>query len=379
MVYKLTQKDIDEYNLQGALVGEEATPEDLRIMDQGLISMAQSAIDAAPDTMQVQPSPMSNPAADTGPQIGDPAFTETPAQAAAKEAAAVAVSPAQAALLGGGAGMQPQDPYSNLSRTQRMMLAFSAIKDAGMALQGREGGAFADTMKSFNEIRDMERKRQAQLAQLAANQQMLKAFGASTLPPNATAEEIDAHIAKMTSILATNPAAAPYVNAELQRLQPMRERAASQAAQIQNINLGIAATDALLNSANLDQISGFDGTVNQFLEKFGAAPEYSSLMAYIDQLKGLNFLEAYQTLKGSGPVTDIEGDKATAARSRLERALKGNTSDLRGAIEDVGALFDEARMKNPQYQRQLQEQGSGIDPSLEEWYNQRIQNQQENR
>lgn len=377
MVYKLTQKDIDEYNLQGALVGEEATPEDLRIMDQGLISTMQSAIDAAPDTMQVQPSPMSNPAADTGPQIGDPQFTETPAQAAAKEAAAATMSPTQSALLGGGAGVQgSNDPFANLSRTQRMMLAFSAIEDAGAALQGKKGGSFNETMKTFNEIRDMERKRQAQLAQVAANQQMLQAFGASTLPPNASAEQIDAHIAKMTSILATNPAAAPYVNAELARLQPMRERAASQAAQIQNINLGIAATDALLNSENLDQISGFDGTVNQFLEKFGAAPEYSSLMAYIDQLKGLNFLEAYQTLKGSGPVTDIEGDKATAARSRLERALKGNTSDLRGAIEDVGALFDEARMKNPQYQRQLEEQGSGIDPQLEDWYNKRLQTQQ---
>lgn len=59
----------------------------------------------------------------------------------------------------------PVDPFEKLSRTQRQMLAFSALSDAGAALAGRQGTAFNNLMKNFNEQADMERKRQAATAQ----------------------------------------------------------------------------------------------------------------------------------------------------------------------------------------------------------------------
>jgi hypothetical protein len=238
-----------------------------------------------------------------------------------------------------------------------MMLAFAAIKDAGAALQGKEGGAFSGILRGFQDQADMERKRQAQVAQIQARQQVLGALGAGSLPANATPDQIDAHIAKLTGILASSPEMAPYVTAEIARLNPMRDRAAQQTTQITSTLSGVAAIDALMNSPDIGAITGFKGTVNEFLSKYGAAPEYSNLMSYIDQLQGLNFLEAYQSLKGGGPITDIEGKQATAARTRINSALKGTPEDLMVALQEARDLFQDALSKNPQYKKTQVPQG----------------------
>ena len=72
-------------------------------------------------------------------------------------------------------------------------------------------------------------------------------------------------------------------------------------------------------------------------------------MAHIKQIQGINFMEAFVSLKGGGQISNIESEKATAARSRLEAALAGNTSDLVAALKDVRSLFNEAIEKNPNY------------------------------
>jgi len=75
-----------------------------------------------------------------------------------------------------------QDPFENLSRNQRAMLAFAAIKDAGMALQGKEGVAFSGTLEGFRERADMERKRKAVAAQRQMLQQTNAILGAAGTP-----------------------------------------------------------------------------------------------------------------------------------------------------------------------------------------------------
>lgn len=67
----------------------------------------------------------------------------------------------------------PQDPYEGLSRNQRTMLAFAAMRDAGAALRGQEGSAFSTTLEGFRERADMERKRQAAVARQQAVQSMM--------------------------------------------------------------------------------------------------------------------------------------------------------------------------------------------------------------
>lgn len=53
------------------------------------------------------------------------------------------------------------------------MLGFAALRDAGLALQGKEGTAIQSTLEGFRERADMERKRQAAVARQQALQSMM--------------------------------------------------------------------------------------------------------------------------------------------------------------------------------------------------------------
>jgi hypothetical protein len=103
----------------------------------------------------------------------DPAPTMDPVTAPVVEAAQNApavvtnAAPLAAQDTSGAATLQqllapqaatPTDPYANLSKTQRRMLAFSALEDAGASLSGRQGGSFNAMLGRFNEQADMQRK-----------------------------------------------------------------------------------------------------------------------------------------------------------------------------------------------------------------------------
>lgn len=359
MAYALTQKDLQDLasqgvNIDGIPEGAEATAEEMSLLN-------------------VQPTP--SPAADA-PATGAPAGL-TPTQQSYNAARAQGVAPENAPQSGGipvttptpspamGAGgmgggimdllSQPisQDPFENLSRSQRTMIGFAALKDAGMALQGKEGGAVRGVMDDITARADMERKRQAALAQREVMANLLGGGGAASGGALNTPEAIRNRIQQLTQFAMTNPSMAAGVGPEIQRLQSEAERLTQAQTQLASTNMGVAAVEALMRSPDLDQITGMQGVGNEWLEKIGAAPKYSNLMSYVEQLRGLNFLEAYQGLKGGGPITDIEGSKAQAARARIDRALRGTPADLKAALEEVGALFQEAREKNPMYDQEL--------------------------
>ena len=60
----------------------------------------------------------------------------------------------------------------------------------------------------------------------------------------------------------------------------------------------------------------------------------AELIAKIKQISGKTFLEAYQSLKGGGPITDVEGRAATEAQSRLATRTV-ELEDYQGAIDEL--------------------------------------------
>ena len=378
MAYILTQEDIDRFGLTDAMAGDVATPADLQKMSMVTGSpadqLARGAMDFSVPSMpmgegtvvnqadRILTSPLSSDPMIGSEEIATDALTalgiggnirladRVPPPTIPETATAVTAPNAMMSLLD-----QPisQDPFENLSRNQRAMLAFAAIKDAGMALQGKEGTAFTGTLAGFRERADMERKRQAALAQ----RQMLQGmFGGVTPVSGDTAMTPDAlrqRIAQLSQFAMAFPERAQGFAVEIKRLEGEVERLTQAEKSLVAQTQGVAAVDALLNSPDLAKIAGFSGTVNQFFEKFGKAKEYSNLMSYVDQIKGLNFVEAYQQLKGGGPITDTEGRAATAARTRIDRALMGDVEDLKLALMDAKKLFQDAMAQNPMYSGQM--------------------------
>jgi hypothetical protein len=72
------------------------------------------------------------------------------------------------------------------------------------------------------------------------------------------------------------------------------------------------------------------------------------VQAKIDQLGGRAFLSAFESLKGGGQITEIEGQKATAALSRLTNQAQSE-EEYRKAIKDfkkeVQGLVEIARRR----------------------------------
>ena len=59
--------------------------------------------------------------------------------------------------------------------------------------------------------------------------------------------------------------------------------------------------------------------------------------AVLDQIKGQAFLQAFESLKGGGQITEVEGQKATQAIARLDRAQSEaefvkSLQELRGIV-----------------------------------------------
>ena len=89
--------------------------------------------------------------------------------------------------------------------------------------------------------------------------------------------------------------------------------------------------------------------------KFVPGTETAGFVSRFDQLKGQSFLSAFESLKGGGSITNIEGDKATAAINRMslstnEREFIQAANELKQIInkgvERAQAKVDKARAQN---------------------------------
>jgi hypothetical protein len=116
----------------------------------------------------------------------------------------------------------PKDPYDSLSKTQRRMLAFAGIRDAGLALQGKEGSSVNNLMTQFTNQADIQRKANA----AATQQQMIsrlmggQGFAGSGAPVGAN--QIDALKARRDQLVqaafSLGPTMTPQISLQVNEL-----------------------------------------------------------------------------------------------------------------------------------------------------------------
>ncbi len=96
--------------------------------------------------------------------------------------------------------------------------------------------------------------------------------------------------------------------------------------------------DEVMNHKNLNEslmggALGMPGVVNRRI--YGT--EAYGLNARIEQLKGRNFLGAFDQLRGGGAITEMEGAKAEKAQARLDAAQ--SEKDFREALKDLREIL----------------------------------------
>ncbi len=294
MAYILTQEDIDRFGLIDAMAGDVATAADLQKMSTVTGSpadqLARGAMDFSVPSMPMGEGTVVNQADRilTSPMPSDPMIgsegiatdaltalgiggnirlADRVSPPTMPETATTVTAPnAMMSLLD-----EPisQAPFENLSRNQRAMLAFAAIKDAGMALQGKEGKAFTGTLAGFRERADMERKRQAALAQ---RQMLTNLYGTSS-------QSMD------SSLLSQMP---------IPELEKMRENEIKKGMTLNPIT-GQPLIDPQLTNMKVSQI---DRAIEQSKATAGAKEMETFLTPYIDRT--LSYLNPNRQLDEKG-------------------------------------------------------------------------------
>jgi len=163
MAEVFTAEDVQRLGMSPEMIGtpKEPTfvPADPRAVTLDTIDPS-LVMDRSPMIDPVSYIPPANSAAQQAELVAAIGSRATPTPM--KTVASDLTAPAAAGIL-----QQPTQParsddmFGNLSKQQRMMLAFSAISDAGMAAQGKQGTSFTDTLRAFSGMEDIKRKREA--------------------------------------------------------------------------------------------------------------------------------------------------------------------------------------------------------------------------
>lgn len=133
--------------------------------------------------------------------------------------------------------------------------------------------------------------------------------------------------------------------------------------------------DAMLGHEGLSEsVGGIGGLVGRQAEAFPLTENQRDFAGYAKQLKGKSFLQAMETLKGSGQITEIEGAKATQAIARLDQSQteEGYTEALNDLRDVVSSGMERARTgevaKDPEVQADggLNEGRTATNPSTGE-------------
>jgi hypothetical protein len=205
----------------------------------------------------------------------------------------------------------PKDPFESLSRGQRTMMGFAALKDAGFALQGKEGTAVRSVMKDITERADMERKRTAALAQ---NQLIQSALGGAGPTSGAgqpqTAEEYRQAATALARQIATMGAAGQSMIPMLQNLQAEGERLAkieqSETSRVIKTGESINTVEDLIKTVNDEEgVTGFWGMM---LSKVPWSKAHE-VRVDADTLRSNMALGALITLKSQGGTLGAVSEK----------------------------------------------------------------------
>jgi hypothetical protein len=303
---QISQLEAMGRNMNGVPEGAEATAEEMEALGLQPDVGPNVSDDLSAPTQAAPPAPVTaQPAMPPAAVAGAMNAVSPPAPVTQEQPDA----PKQGGLISGLGDMLfgPQeevDQFSNLNRQQRMMLAFGAIKDAGFALQGKEGNSFSNTLKAINDQMDMGRKAKA----VAQRQQLLGGLNLGGGEGDAQARR-QAILSAAAQGLIDGPTAKLMIE-ELDRQKTEKTEIAGKAALIARI-------DALMNDPNLEDALGFEGIVRGFASTVGLDPNVARVNEMIKQVRGDVFLQAFEKLKGGGQITELEGQKAEQAMARL--------------------------------------------------------------
>jgi len=116
----------------------------------------------------------------------------------------------------------------------------------------------------------------------------------------------------------------------------------------------------LINADKIKPHAGFETAVGATLvpgARFVPGTSAADFMARFDEIKGGAFMQAFNTLKGGGQITEKEGEKATAAITRM--SIAQSEKEFRAAAKEFQDVL-RAGIKNAEKKAGKTPSGGGI-------------------
>jgi hypothetical protein len=120
-----------------------------------------------------------------------------------------------------------------------------------------------------------------------------------------------------------------------------RERESSKEAQRASIEAQISVINKAINHPGRKTATGLSGTIDPRNYVPGTAAR--DFQVVMDQLGGAAFLQAFESLKGGGQITETEGKKATDAIARLNRAQ--SDAEFEASLRDLREVMEKGRQR----------------------------------
>lgn len=127
----------------------------------------------------------------------------------------------------------------------------------------------------------------------------------------------------------------PKIGDEMRAADEMRAK------DLQTVDASLSVLDKALTHPGRATATGMSGTIDPRNVIPGTdARDYRALA---DQIQGKAFLQAFETLKGGGQITEVEGKKATDAIARLDRAQ--SDAEYETALRELRGVMGAARRR----------------------------------
>lgn len=308
--YILTEEDIATLGIEGqAMPGEPATSEEMVKLGVQVANTAPDGSPIAPPDVPVEQQVTGTPAPITPP-------APAPADGAQVPYSMTELMAALQGVQGLQAGQETQDdPYGKMSKTQRRMLAFAAISDAGRALQGKEGTMVQSLLGDFTKRADQARKAAA-TTQARAMMGMVAQNMQSIADPRERLELLNNYLVQGVIDPTVYSAMAGQITAQIQNQKLAASSVEGAAMTLDTVG---DLRDALRENPGLTT-----GPVGWALGKlpFGPAAEAQNLVATLRSNMALNALKELKKVAGGiGAISNTEMELLENEITRLDLAV----------------------------------------------------------
>ena len=121
------------------------------------------------------------------------------------------------------------------------------------------------------------------------------------------------------------------------------EKQATRESTLAQMDEMLAAIDGVIDSPGREAVTGMSGIFNAPFGYPRPGSDSADFLARLEQLKGKAFLQAFESLKGGGQITEREGIAAQNAIARLQTSQ--SDEEFKAALVDLKAIVENAKAR----------------------------------